>query len=83
VNQVTTAVSAYENSRRIVLCVNLIETESALHAYMYLRKNLIHILCFLAIKELNNEDDMGQLKHFITYYNIIANKILKSNIIHI
>ena len=49
---------------------------------MYLRKNLIHILCFLEIKELNNEDDMGQLKYFITYYNIIANKILKSNIIH-
>ena len=44
---------------------------------MYLRKNLIHILCFLEIKELNNEDDMGQLKYFITYYNIIANKILK------
>jgi hypothetical protein len=23
-------------------------------------------------KELNNEDDMGQLQYFITYYNIIA-----------
>jgi hypothetical protein len=27
--------------------------------------------------------DLGQLKYFITYYNIIVNKILKSNIIPI
>jgi hypothetical protein len=30
---------------------------------MYLQKNLIHILCFLEIKELNNEDDMGQFTY--------------------